>query len=177
MKKVLLFVAVIAISAAVNAQKTSSANPTVFSLGVEGSVPSGTFHSPLGYNFGIGGSAQVDHKISTDAAITLNVGYINYSNPNSNPKYHFSVIPVLGGVKYWFSPKVYGSAQLGAAFNSTKISNSSNTTYSSTGFAYSPGIGFNVTKGLDLLVKYFGNSAGGATLNSFGARLAYTFGQ
>ena len=176
MKKVLLFVAVIAISAAVNAQKKSSANPTVFSLGVEGSVPSGTFHT-LGYNFGIGGSAQVDHKISSDAAITLNVGYINYSNKSTTPKYHFSVIPVLAGVKYWFSPKVYGSAQLGAAFNSAKVSNSNSAAATSTGFAYSPGIGFNITNGLDLLVKYFGNSVSGGTFSSFGARLAYTFGQ
>ena len=175
MKKLLLAVAVITISAAtVNAQKSSMANSTNFSIGLEGSVPSGTFHS-LGYNFGIGGSAQVDHKISSDAAITFYAGYINYSNKSSTPKYHFSVIPVLGGVKYWFSPKVYGSAQLGAAFNSAKVSNSNSAAATSTGFAYSPGIGFNITNGLDLLVKYFGNSVSGGTFSSFGARLAYTF--
>ncbi len=105
MKKLFLAFAAIIVITSVNAQKSSLSNPTVFSLGVEASVPSGIFHE-LGYNFGIGGSAQVDHKISTDAAITLNVGYINYSNKSSIPKYHFSVIPVLAGVKYWFSPKI-----------------------------------------------------------------------
>ena len=177
MKKLFLAVAIILLAAVtVNAQKASMANPTVFSLGLEGSVPSGTFHN-LGYNFGIGGSAQVDHKIATDAAITFNVGYLNYANKSTTTKYHFSVIPVLAGVKYWFSPKVYGSAQLGAAFNSVKISNSTSSGSSSTGFAYSPGIGFNITNGLDLLVKYFGNSVSGGTFNSFGARLGYTFGK
>lgn len=174
MKKLFLaFTAIIAITS-VNAQKSSLSNSTVFSLGVEASFPSGMFHD-LGYNFGIGGSAQVDHKISTDAAITLNVGYINYSNNSSSPKFHFSVIPVLAGVKYWFGPKVYGSAQLGAAFNSTKVSNSNSSAVTSTGFAYSPGIGFNITNGLDLLVKYFGNNVKDGTFNSFGGRLAYTF--
>ncbi|MDB5199655.1 MAG: hypothetical protein JWO92_1618 [Chitinophagaceae bacterium] len=175
MKKLILFFAAITITAAAaNAQ-----GPTSFSLGLEGAVPMGVFNT-AGYNFGIGGSVQVDHKISTDAALTLYVGYINFSNKNTTPyKYHFSEIPVLAGVKYWFSPKVYGSAQLGASFNSTKQSNSggNSTLYTSTGFAYSPGIGFNITKGLDLLVKYFGNSAGGGTLSSVGARLAYTFGK
>ncbi len=169
MKKILLAVAVFMISAAkVNAQ-------TSFSLGLEGAVPMGKFND-LGYKFGIGGSAQVDYKIASDAALTLNVGYINHSNKSSTPTYHFSVIPVLGGVKYWFSPKVYGSAQLGAAFNSTKISNyNSGNSITSTGFAYSPGIGFNISKGLDLLIKYFGNSVSGGTFSSVGARLAYTF--
>ena len=60
MKKIFFAVAAITISAAsVNAQKTSMSNPTTFSLGVEASFPSGVFHD-LGYNFGIGGSAQVD---------------------------------------------------------------------------------------------------------------------
>ncbi len=174
MKKLLLaFTALVTITS-VNAQRRSLSNATAFSLGLEASVPSGVFHD-LGYNFGIGGSAQVDHKISTDAAITLNVGYINYSNKSSTPNYHFSVIPVLAGVKYWFSPKVYASGQLGAAFNSAKVSNSNSSAVTSTGFAYAPGIGFNITNGLDLLVKYFGNSVKGGTFNSFGGRLAYTF--
>ena len=159
----------------VNAQKSVS-NPTSFSIGLEGSVPSGTFNT-LGYKLGIGGSAQVDHKIASDAAITFNVGYLNYPNKSSNPKYHFSVIPVLAGVKYWFSPKVYGSAQLGASFNSSKVSNSSSASITSTGFAYSPGIGFNISNNVDLLIKYFGNSVSGGSFSSFGARLAYSFGK
>lgn len=172
MKRLLLVFAAFITTMSVSAQLGTS-----FSIGVEGDVPTGTFNN-LGYRFGIGGSVQVENKIAHDAAISLNVGYINHSNKTSTPHYHFSVIPVLAGVKYWFSKQVYGSAQLGAAFNSTKVSNNNNTTTAtSTGFAYSPGIGFNLSKSLDLLVKYFGNSVSGGTFGSVGARLAYTFGK
>lgn len=171
MKKIFLAVVAIVLAASVNAQLG-----TRFSIGLEGAVPVGTFND-LGYNFGIGGSAQVDHKIAKDAALTLNVGYINFSNKSSNPKYHFTVLPVLGGVKYWFSPKVYGSAQLGAAFNSAKVSNSNGASTTSTGFAYSPGIGFYVTPSIDVLLKYFGNSVGSGSFSSFGFRAAYNFGK
>src|SRR4029077_5257235 len=139
MKKLFLAVAAFITVAVVNAQMG-----TTFSLGLEGAVPMGKFND-LGYKFGIGGSAQADFKIGSDAALTLYAGYINHSNSSTTPKFHFSVIPVLGGVKYWFSPKVYGSAQLGAAFNSAKVSNSSSSSTTSTGFAYSPGIGFNLS--------------------------------
>jgi hypothetical protein len=171
MKKLIIAFAAIVLTANVQAQMG-----TTFSLGLEADVPVGTFNN-LGYKFGIGGSAQVDHKIATDAALTLNVGYINHANKSVTPSYHYSVIPVLAGVKYWFSPKVYGSAQLGAAFNSAKVSNSSSSSSTSTGFAYSPGIGFNLSKNIDMLVKYFGNSVNGGTFGSVGARLAYNFGK
>ena len=168
MKKLFLAFVVIVITTKVNAQ-------TSFSIGLEGSVPTGDFNK-AGYNFGIGGSAQVDHKVASDLALTLNAGYISYSNPTSNPKIRFSVIPLLGGIKYWFSPKVYGSGQLGAAFNSTKFANNTGS-ISTTGFAYSPGIGINITNSIDLLLKYFGNSVGGGSFNSIGARLSYNFGK
>jgi opacity protein-like surface antigen len=175
MKKIILAFSVLGVIATANAQK-KIANATSFSIGVEAGLPVGDFND-AGYNFGIGGSAQVDHKIATDAALTLNVGYLNYANKSSSIDYHFSVIPVLAGVKYWFSPKVYGSAQLGAAFNSTKISNSNSGSSTSTGFAYSPGIGINLTNSIDLLVKYFGNSVNSSTISNFGVRLAYNFGK
>ena len=172
MKKLFLaFAAITMTAASVNAQGGTS-----FSIGLEGAVPMGDFNK-LGYKFGIGGSAQVDYKVASDMALTLNVGYLNHS-ANTTPKAHFSVIPVMGGVKYWFSPKVYGHAQLGAAFNSYKISNTSGGASStSTGFAYSPGIGFNISNNIDLLIKYFGNSVNGGSFSSLGARLAYTFGK
>lgn len=185
MKKILLAFAVLLTATIVTAQKNSIGNPTVFSLGLEGSVPTGDFHDPAGYNFGVGGSAQVAHKVASDLSLTLYAGYLNYANQRtligSNTKYHFSVIPVLAGAKFWFSPKVYAQGQLGVAFNSTKYSNSTGTLNKSTAFAYSPGVGFVLAKNIDFVIKYFGNSissnssSGGGTLSSFGARLAYNF--
>lgn len=171
MKKIMLFFAAITITAAtVNAQMGTS-----FSLGLEAAVPMGDFNK-LGYKFGFGGSLQVDHKVASDMALTLNAGYITHNNKTTTPSVRFNVIPVLAGVKYWFSPKVYGSAQLGAAFNSAKVNNQTGNS-TSTGFAYSPGVGFNISNNIDLLVKYFGNSVNGGSFSSIGARLAYTFGK
>lgn len=168
MKKLFLAFVVIVITTSVNAQ-------TSFSIGLEGAAPMGIFND-LGYKFGIGGSAQLDYKVASEMALTLNAGYITFNNKSSSPSYRFNVIPVMGGVKYWFSPKLYGSAQLGAAFNSVKVNNTSGTS-TSTGFAYSPGIGFNITNSLDLLLKYLGNSSNGSTFSTVGARLAYNFGK
>lgn len=171
MKKLFLAFAVIIIStASVNAQMG-----TTFSIGLETAVPMGDFNK-LGYKFGIGGSLQVDHKVASDMALTFNAGYITHNNKDATPSIRFNVIPVLGGVKYWFSPKVYGSAQLGAAFNSTKVNNATGNS-TTTGFAYSPGVGFNISNNVDLLVKYFGNSVKDGSFSSIGARIAYTFGK
>jgi opacity protein-like surface antigen len=174
MKK--LFLAAVAIL--IGASVVMSQGKTSFSIGLEASVPSGLFHTS-GYNFGIGGSAQLEYKVASDMGLTLNGGYISYANKSTAS--HFNVIPVMAGVKYGFSPKVYAHAQLGAAFNKNTYNNLSNT-----GFAYSAGVGFLLSKNLDLLVKYFGNSIGkstvsgvtypGGTFGSFGARLAYALG-
>lgn len=170
MKTIILFFAAFTLTAAtVKAQLGTS-----FSIGLEAAVPMGTFND-AGYKLGIGGSVQVDHKVASDMALTLNAGYITHNNKSSSPSFRFNVIPVMAGVKYWFSPKIYGSGQLGAAFNSVKVNNASGNA-TSTGFAYAPGIGFNIANSLDLLVKYFGNSVDGGTFSSIGARLAYTFG-
>jgi opacity protein-like surface antigen len=177
MKKLLLAFVLFAFASTVNAQNastTKTGKPTRFSIGVEGAVPMGDFND-AGYNFGIGGSVQADHKVASELGLVLYAGYINHS-ANTVPKSHFSVIPVMGGIKYWFSPKVYAQGLLGAAFNSYKLSNTSGSnSVTSTGFAYSPGLGFMISNNIDFLVKYFGNSVGNGTFSSVGGRLAFSF--
>ena len=169
MKKLLLAIVIIITATLVDAQMKTS-----FSIGFEAAGSMGKFND-FGYRYGFGGSAQVIHKVASDFALTLHAGYINHANKRTITNTHFSVIPVLAGIKYWFTPKIYGSGQLGVAFNSSKISNSSSGNASSTAFAYSPGIGFNITKRIDLLAKFLGNGAGDEALSTIGARLAYNF--
>lgn len=168
MKKLILVLAVIVTAVSVNAQTKA----TRFSIGVEAAVPMGTFHD-AGYNFGIGGSAQVEHNVASNLGLTLNAGYIAFSNTVSGVKFHFNELPVLAGVKYWFSPKVYAHGQLGAVFNSVSYSGSSSN--SSTGFGYSPGVGFLISNNIDVLIKYMGNSVSGGTYGDLGARVAISF--
>ena len=172
MKK-LIFIMVVAVIAttSVHAQKkeaAASSQANIFSLGLEAALPLGDFGTV--YSVGIGANAQVEHKIGESAGITLNVGYLSYSVKSAYGSGHSAFIPVLAGVKYYFSPKVYGHGQLGASFASG--SNSSGTY-----FTYSPGVGFMLSKNFDALVKFVGISATGSSLNSIALRLAYNFGQ
>jgi len=182
MKKIFLAFVVLLTATIVNAQKNSTDNPTVFSLGVEASVPVGEFNNLADYNTGIGASAQVAHKVASDITLTLYAGYLKYNQQGSSTdKYHLTEVPLLAGAKFWFSPKVYAQGQLGVAFNSIKYSTISTTVASATAFAYSPGVGFVLAKNIDVVIKYLGNSMPAnstfsrVTLGSFGARLAYNF--
>lgn len=176
MKKAFLFVAALCVFSLISimtakAQEMGSKS-IIFSIGVEPSLPIGDFHD-AGYNFGIGGSIQGEHKVAEDLGLTLNVGYMNYSakdisvfGTNYNGG-NFGIVPVLGGFKYYFSPKVYGHGQLGVGIGTSKGAG--------TEFAYSPGLGFMVSRNVDVLLKYLAYSSSGSTLGTVGARLAYNF--
>ncbi len=174
MKKVFFITALTVASFAGFAQddKKEASKPFTFSVGVEGALPLGDFGDT--YNFGIGGSIQGDYKVADELAITLNVGYISYSGKSITVLPGFptvkvdalGLVPVLAGIKYWFSPNVYGSGQLGLSFATGSGSGSN--------FTYAPGIGFQVQK-FDFLLKYTGISGDGSSLNSIGLRAAYNF--
>lgn len=145
--------------------------PVTFSIGAEGLLPVGDFNDT--HSFGIGGTVQAEYKPAEDLGLTVNAGYITYSGktihtPLGDVKNgSFGLIPVLGGVKYYFSPKVYGHGQLGASFGTDKGDGSL--------FTYSPGVGFMLSDNIDAEVKYVGMSKNSANLNSVGVRLAYNF--
>ncbi|MEP6584818.1 MAG: outer membrane beta-barrel protein [Ginsengibacter sp.] len=172
MKKLLLAIAVIAISTMTTQAQDNSLKELRFSIGVEPSLPIGDFND-AGYNFGIGGSVQGEYKVADDFGLTLNAGYINYSAKDitvGGVNYNggsFGIVPVLAGFKYYFSPKVYGHGQLGIGIGTSKGASSE--------FAYSPGIGFMLSRNFDILLKYLAYSANGGTLGSIGARVAYNF--
>jgi len=185
MKKLFLVVAVIVTSVSVNAQRSLMGSHTNFSLGIEGSAPTGLFHTN-GYKVGFGGSLQIENKQSVDLGLTLNIGFLSYGNNSTNYNYHYNIIPLLAGLKYYVSPKVYLHGQLGASFATLKLPREN---FTNTSFTYSPGIGFMVSQDVDFLIKYMGISNSIAlfdnngnfyynqTANTFGMRLAYTFGK
>ncbi len=162
MKKIIIAAFIIAVSISANAQ--TSKNLT-FSLGAELGAATGNLNTA--YSLAAGASAQADIAIDKDAAITLNAGIIELIGKkiNSSVKNRsIALIPLLVGVKYYFTPVVYGSAQLGT----TVFTNSGG----GSKFTYVPGLGFKVDKNIDLLVKYTGLSDAGGI---FGARVAYVF--
>ena len=163
MKKLILVSIITATVFSVNAQKNKNVK---FSLGAELGVPTGNLNTI--YSIAVGATAQADVKIDTDAALTFNTGVIQYVGKkirNSNFKYRSeALIPLLVGVKYYFSPMVYGSGQLGTSISTQQNGGST--------FTYIPGVGFKFDERVDLLVKYTGYSGDGG---AFGVRLGYTF--
>ena len=155
-------VCIAAISFAASAQTGKNLK---LSLGGELGALTGNLNQA--YSIAAGVTAQADIDIDKDAAITLNAGIVEFVGKkiNSGIKYRsVATIPLLVGVKYYFTPVVYGSAQLGT------------TVFTNTGggskFTYAPGIGFKLDKNIDLLVKYTGLSDAGGI---FGGRVAYVF--
>ena len=163
MKKLILASIITATVISVNAQKNKN---VIFSLGAEFGVPTGNLNTI--YSVAVGATAQADIKIDTDAALTFNTGIIQYVGKkikNTNFKYRSeALIPLLVGVKYYFTPMVYGSGQLGTSISTQQNGGST--------FTYIPGVGFKFDERIDLLVKYTGYSGDGG---AFGVRLGYTF--
>lgn len=161
MKKLITTLVIIVVALNVNAQKNVK-----FSLGAELGVPTGNLNTI--YSVAVGATAQADVKIDTDAALTFNTGIIQYVGKkikNTNFKYRSeALIPLLVGVKYYFSPMVYGSGQLGTSISTAQNGGST--------FTYIPGVGFKFDERVDLLLKYTGYSGDGG---AFGVRLGYTF--
>lgn len=167
MKKLLLAVAAITISAAsVNAQdKEMKSEATTFSIAANAGA--GTTA-----NFGLvaGGDLQVDIPAATGLKITASAGYENfaykYTVGTTTYKGHHSFIPLLAGAKFTLSEGLYGHAQLGYSISTVSGGKG--------GFTYAPSIGYMFSKNFDASVKYLGISTGG-TLGAILARLAYNF--
>lgn len=161
--------------------------PLTFSIGVDGAVPMGNwFNSGTGkfsdfYSLGFGGSAQANYNLDESLALTLNVGYISYmpKTISSVKMPSFSVVPVMAGMEYNFTPQIFASAQLGYSFYGGKAIDGG----SLSGFSYAPGIGFRFAEKFSALLKYQGTSAKWkegsvsekGSFSHLGIRLAYSF--
>ena len=187
MKKLVFSLAFMGIAAMVNAQtekkssKPMSSKAYRFSIGAEPSIPLGSFKDR--YKFGFGGSAEGIYQVDPALGITLNAGLIHYSGKdysyNVGPSVYTvtgqsqTVIPIMAGIRYSFTPMFYGSAQLGTGIFTKDKNNSAST--SSSAFAYAPGIGYKFTDNFDAELKYQAYSKNSVTNSALGLRLAYTF--
>ncbi len=175
MKKLMFTGAVLLLVLSAGAQsrstKVSNSAGTQFSLGVEAGLPVGQYPKGTGDNqlsHIVGASLQLENHVASDLGLTLNAGYLNYAYKKNYGGGSSGFIPVLAGLKYYFSPGgVFAHGQLGAAFGTSALQGTS--------FMYSPGIGINISQNLDAEVKYSGISNKAATLGSVGIRLAYNF--
>jgi hypothetical protein len=174
MKKTILSIAIIGISITALAQKQKEDDLQMlkFSVGAEAALPLGDFGKA--YTFGIGGTAQADYKVGDDLALNLNAGYISFQ-PKSITLFGVTskgkavgYIPILAGIRYYFTDEVFALAQLGIT-----IATASGT--SSSLFTYAPGVGYKFSEYVDAAVKYTGYSKNSVNSSTVGVRVAYTF--
>lgn len=164
--KFLLLVVLCVMAVTVNAKKGDDKG---FKIGIGGTagIPTGDMSdvSSMAYGFDLKGEFGVAPKL----AITVSAGYQNYilKSDFSGLGVDFGVIPVLGGLKYDFSDKVYGSAEVGLSFFTEKDAGNA--------FTFVPGVGYKVSDKFDLMLKYQTASKDGANFAFFGIRAGFTF--
>jgi hypothetical protein len=198
-KMIFIITAIAALSIQVNAQNMGGRNAIdyedndrmfIWSIGVEPSLPVGKFNRYSG--FGLGGSVQGEYKPARMLGITVNAGYMDYFGTTYDGASYkdFRYWPVMGGLKLYMGERAYVHGQAGAGFGTQDLGNS---------FWYGGGVGVNLTKSIDVEIKYTGwkqseiemTETGGGTGNggsgnggyggygghysTIGLRLAYSF--
>lgn len=171
MKKLILaFCAFLITAASIKAQdKVAVTTPhgTSFGIAINAGIPVGDAASTV-YSFSAGADVQADFALSTNLRGTLSAGYQTYTVKEAFRTFlgekSSSLIPLLAGVKYFFSPKFFGHGQVGYAF-STESGGGGH-------FAWAPSLGYLVSNNFDISVKYL--SVG--DLNALLLRLALSLG-
>lgn len=132
-------------------------------VAISSGVPIGTFSSV--YSFAFSGNIKAELPTSQKFLLTLNAGYVQFLRKRGGEGIAF--IPVLGGFKYHFEPKVFITVQAGFAIP----------TFRNTGtvFCFAPGVGYNISKKLEAVAGYNGYAEYGFVLGSTGIELAYYF--
>jgi len=169
MKRFILVLAVLSgFATSVFAQKSNGGK---FSIGFEGGLPLGKTSNVSSYT--IGGSFKYDQPVAANFFITGSAGYTYFPYKSAIlSAYNLgrsgeSFIPIKIGAKAYFCRNFYGEGQLGLVIVTT--------TNGGTAFTYSPGIGYNFAKSVDLGMRYEGWEKSGNTVNQLSLRLAYSF--
>lgn len=153
-----------------------------FSIGPEIGYTAGPYAQR--WNFGAGATGQFEYFIKDGVSLTAVSGFMGYLGDKAGPGIRYqavNIIPVKGGIRFYFGDAFHVGAQLGAGF----IDNGSGHT---TAFAYSPIIGYTVKTsgergGIDFSIKYDGYSFNekdipdgyGSTFGAVDVRIAYVF--
>lgn len=172
MKKIILALVVFTFTSYVTFSQDTTirvpANPLKLSFGLDGGWPLGD-NSKL-YSFIIGGDLQLEFALTQNFRLTASGGVDVYVNKGGvvNTIYY---APMLGGLRFYFSDKIYISEQAGYSLALTKDLEGV--------FTNVAGLGYRFTPNSDILLAYKSLFAknGGSDINTFAIRLAYVFGK
>ncbi len=145
-----------------------------FSVGAELALPMGDFGDVAGMGFG--GSVRYEAPINSNLSWMATAGFLTFGEKDESTVTVTS-IPVLGGLKYYFTESFtgfYGGVEAGVAFNSVKV-DAFDYDGSSTDFAFGPQLGYHLGA-IDISARYFITKTDEEDTNSVGFRIAYVFG-
>lgn len=171
MKKILLTIA------AITCISLASFSQGRFSVGGELALPVGDWDEFLGLGFG--GSVRYESAINDNINWMGTAGFLSFGEKDDSGV-TVTMIPVFGGVKYYFTESFggfYGGAELGVSFNKIKVDLGSlgSGEESSTDFGFAPQVGYHLGS-IDISARYLIISVDGEDANSLGFRIAYVFG-
>lgn len=177
MKKIFLAVILIAIaSITVNAQQKKIAKKITYNVGVDAGLPVGYLKDYSSLMTGV--SLQTEYPALKKLGVTASVNYLEFIAKRGGVK--LPLIPILGGLKYYFKPKIYLSTQAGMSFYAGREKVEKGDTLRGSGekyFTYAPGIGFRTSRRFDVLLKYQAVyiASSKKTYSSAGVRIGYNF--
>jgi opacity protein-like surface antigen len=189
MKKLSSFALIVLLSFTLT--NTFAQGKNYLGIGANLALPMGSFSDVAGV--GIGGTASFEMEFTPNITGIATAGYLSFggkdfSGPDYSYSYGYSDIPIMAGIKYYFTPGVpfYGIGQIGfQIFNSNYDYQStipgyefsfSGSSESSTEFAFAIGAGYEIPAGANGVIDITGTFNIISNLNYLGARVAYRFG-
>lgn len=145
-----------------------SSKPLQLSFGLDAGAPLGS-NSKVSA-FVVGGDLQVEFGLTQNFKLTASAGVDVRLNKGGLVETIYYA-PILGGLRFYFSDKIYISEQAGYSFALTKDLDNV--------FTNVAGVGFKLSKTSDVLLAYKSLFAknGGTDFNTFAVRVAYVFGK
>lgn len=174
MKKLLLSLALVAgLGLAVNAQskKDPAMGGTKIGVGADFAFPMGDFGNF--YDYGVGGSLNLQSPIADKLNFVGEAGYISFTTKKDllGNTASFGTVPLKAGLRYSLAENFYAQGQVGAAVSTEKNGK--------TAFLYAPSIGVDFPvadkMSIDVGARYEGWSNNG-TSSFIGIRAALNFG-
>ena len=162
--KLLILIAMCFLTLSVDAQGENNYKPYKFGVGAMIFIPIGQFSQVESGAFGF--DLQGEYWINRKFGLTLNAGYQEWVKEYSHLN-NWSSIPVLGGIKYYLSKTIYVSGKACLSFFTQNGKGSA--------FTYAPGLGFKITKRIDLLLLYQSVLKNGDKVEILGVRAGLSF--
>lgn len=168
MKKMILLFSFVAAVMAVKAQA-----PAGFQLGAGPRLSLATGNFGDTHSLGLGAELQAEYGFSDQVTGVATTGYSSFFGRSvilsgQSVKYKAEgYIPLLAGIRYYFSGTFFGGAQVGLGVYSYNGNSTS-------GFNWQPQVGYNSDK-FQLVLNYSGVSKSGSTIAHFGLAGIYKF--